>query len=135
MSIHSTVIGNLTNDPVKKKVRVAGEPRDIVEFRVFSDVYKTVNDELVQDDDKCTGVDVTIWLERLGDQVHKLLRKGARVRVSGDMILNRYEDQESGQARAGLRMTADSCDLVLTRIESIQFKASRSQREPEQAPA
>lgn len=129
MSIQATVVGNLTGDPKKKTVRVGGEERTIVELRVFSDVYKEVDDKLVQDDDKCIGVDVTIWNERLAERVFQHLRKGSRVRVSGDMILNRYEDQESNELRAGLRMTAETCDLVLARVESIAFTPSRAQRE------
>lgn len=129
MSIYAKIVGNLTADPLKKTVKVGGEPRTIVEIRVFSDEYKKVGDELVQEDDRCVGIDVTIWNERLGERVFKHLRKGARVRVEGDMVLRRFEDQDTNEQRAALQLTADTVDLVLARLDEVKFTPSRAQRE------
>jgi single-stranded DNA-binding protein len=136
MSIRSEVRGNLTGNPVGKIITVNNEQRSIVEFRVFSDEYKRVGDDLVQDDSKCIGIDVTIWNERLGKQVLKLLKKGARVEVKGDMFPNRYEDRETKEMRTNFQINADSVTLALNRVESVEFAQSRREREETQgAPA
>lgn len=135
MGIYAEVIGNLTSDPSSKTITVKGESRTITEIRIFADVYRRDGDNLVQDDDKSTGVNVTIWNERQAGAVVEHLRKGARVRAEGDLFLEQWRDRESGAPRAGLRMDAESVTLVLTRVEKIEFraKASREQAEPADA--
>ena len=128
MSIQAIVRGNLTKDPVVREVKVDGETRRLVDIRVFSDEYRREGEALVQDDDRCTGIDATIWTDRLGDQVMAQLRRGARVEVSGGMHLHRYKDRESGEPRAGLQMNADSVTLVLSRVEAISFAPTRRER-------
>jgi single-stranded DNA-binding protein len=133
VSIQAIVRGNLTKDPEAREVKVGGEIRRIVEVRIFSDEYRREGDQLVQDDDRCAGVDVTVWAERLGDQVMAHLRKGCRVEASGAMHLHRYKDRETGEPRAGLQMSADSLTLVLARIESISFAPSRRAQDSEES--
>ena len=125
MAIKAEVEGNLTKDPEGRTVKVDGEPRQIVEIRVFADVNHLVGERFEQDEEKSSGVDVTIWREGLGEAVLAHFRKGARVLVTGDLHLHRYKDRESGEPRSGLRMTADSVGLVPFRIESITFAARR----------
>jgi single-stranded DNA-binding protein len=133
MSIQSIVRGNLTKDPESREIKVDGETRRVVDMRIFSDEYRRVGDQLVQDDDRCAGVDVTIWVERLGDQVLAHLRKGSRVEASGPMHLHRYKDRETGEPRAGLQMNADRVTLVLSRIDSISFTPSRRALDADEA--
>ncbi|MBQ0946344.1 single-stranded DNA-binding protein [Ideonella sp. 4Y16] len=135
MSIESIVRGNLTKDPEAREVKVNGESRRVVDIRIFSDEYRREGEQLIQDDDRCVGVDVTIWSERLGEQVMGHLRKGSRVEAKGAMYLHRYKDRETGEPRAGLQMNADSVTLVLARIESIAFAPSRRTQEAEEAAA
>lgn len=136
MGIYAEVVGNLTQDPASKTMKVKGEDRTLVEIRVFADYYvKGADGKLEQDDDRSTGVNVTIWHERLGAAIVEHLRKGARVSVAGDMSLETWHDRETGEKRAGLRMDAESVTLVLTRIDRIDFRARRSQAEAEPAPA
>ncbi|MBW8837793.1 MAG: single-stranded DNA-binding protein [Burkholderia sp.] len=119
-----------------KTITVGNEQRNIVELRVFSDEYKRVGEELVQDDSKCIGIDVTIWNERLGKQVMEHLKKGARVEVKGDLFPNRYEDRETHELRTNLQVNADSVTLALNRVKSVEFAQSRREREESQgAPA
>lgn len=126
MSIEARIRGNLTKDPEFKYVTVSGEQRRVVELRVFSDEYRRgPDDQLYQDDERSCGVDVSIWQERLGDQILGLLKKGCRVEAFGSMYLHRYKDRDTGEPRAGLQMAAESLTLVLTRVESIQFAARR----------
>lgn len=125
MAIKADVEGNLTKNPEARTVTVEGQPRQIVEIRVFSDVNRLVGDRYEQDEDKSGGVDVTIWRESLGEAVLAHFRKGARVLVTGDLHLHRYKDRESGEPRAALRMAADNVALVPFRIERITFAAKR----------
>jgi single-stranded DNA-binding protein len=128
MGIYAEVVGNLTQDPAAKTVKVKGEDRRIVELRIFADVYKKgADDKLEQDDKKSTGVNVTVWNERLGTAILDHFRKGVRVEAKGDLVLERWHDRETGEPGAGLKMDADMVTLVPTRIERIEFKAKRSQ--------
>lgn len=128
MAIRAELTGNLTKNPVMKPVTVDGETRRICEMRVFSDVGKKVGGEWVQDDDKSTGVDVTIWNENLAQHVINHFRKGARVLVIGDLYLNEYQDADDAH-HAGLRMNAESVGLQPYRLEQVVFR----QREPAEA--
>lgn len=131
MSITATVRGNLTKAPVSKTVKVAGENRRIVEIRVFSDEYRGQGEDRVQDDEKCIGIDVTIWSEKLGDQILKHLGKGARVEVKGALVPHRYRDQETQEPRLALQMTGESVTLALNRVANIEFDAPRGRSEPD----
>lgn len=132
MSIWAIVEGNLAKTPEKKTVNVKGEQQTLVELLVFSDVGRRVNEEWVQDEDKSGLVEVTIWQEKLGEAVFKHLKKGARVKLEGDLHLQRYKDR-NGDADSILRMSADSVTLALYRIESIAFKASRRSQQAAEA--
>jgi single-stranded DNA-binding protein len=131
MGIKARVEGNLTKNPEGRVVIVDGEQRSIVEIRVFADVRRKAGDAWVQDDEKSTGVDVTIWGEKLGEQVLLHFRKGARVVVDGDLHLNEYDDAE-GNHHAGLRLAAESVALLPWRIEKVVF-APKREREAESA--
>jgi single-stranded DNA-binding protein len=131
MSIMATVRGNLTKAPVSKTVKVAGENRRIVEIRVFSDEYRGQGDDRVQDDEKCIGIDVTIWSEKLGEQILKHLGKGARVEVKGALVPHRYRDLETQEPRLALQMTGESVTLALNRVANIEFDAPRGRSEPD----
>ncbi|CAD5366564.1 Single-stranded DNA-binding protein [Rubrivivax sp. A210] len=128
MGIWAKVTGNLTKNPEGRTVVANGEPRALVELRVFADVNRKVGDRWEQDDERSTAVDVTIWSESLGAVVLQHFRKGARVVVEGEMHLNEYEDSDNVH-HAGLRLTAESVALVPYRIDSLVFTPSRRERE------
>jgi single-stranded DNA-binding protein len=134
MSMFATLTGNLTKDPESKEIRDGKELFSIVELRVFSDVYRRMSDDrLEQVDEKSEGVDVTIWNERLGQAVMAHFRRGARVQVIGNLHLNRYKDRESGESRAALRMAAESVTLVPYRVDRIDFSPKRGPRDTDDA--
>ena len=133
MGMSTEVVGNLLQNPEQRVVRVKGEDRKITEVRVFADYYKNdAKGELIQDDDKCVAVEVTIWNEKLGNAVMDHFRKGARVIVTGDQYIQQYVDKDD-KARFSVRVDAEMVALVPYRIEEIRFKAKR--QEPEQAAA
>ncbi len=110
MGIFAIVEGNLTKNPEGRQVIVSGEPRSIVELRVFADVNRKVGDRWEQDDERSKGVDVTIWSEALGKAVLQHYRKGARVKVEGDLHLNEYDDAD-GVHHAGLPSSTPNCSF------------------------
>ncbi len=128
MGIWAIVEGNLTKNPEGRQVIANGEPRNIVELRVFADVNRKVGDRWEQDEERSKAVDVTIWTEGLGKAVLQHFRKGARVKVEGELHLNEYNDND-GLHHAGLRLTAESVALLPYRIETLVFAQSRRERE------
>ena len=122
--------GNLTKNPEGRVVTVDGEKRQLVELRVFCDVNRQVDGEWVQDEERSTGVDVTIWPPGLGEVVLKTLKKGARVIVEGELRLNEYVDAE-GTHHAGLRCSATSVSLLPYRVEAITFAPRKDRPESE----
>lgn len=133
MGIWAIVEGNLTKNPEGRQVIAAGEPRNIVELRVFADVNRKIGDRWEQDEERSKAVDVTIWAEALGKAVLQHFRKGARVKVEGELFLNEYTDGD-GVHHAGMRLTADSVALLPYRIESLTFAPSRREREGDAGP-
>lgn len=128
MGIWAIVEGNLTKNPEGRQVIANGEPRNIVELRVFADVNRRVGDRWEQDEERSKAVDVTIWAEGLGKAVLQHFRKGARVKVEGELHLNEYNDND-GVHHAGMRLTAESVALLPYRIETLTFAPSRRERE------
>jgi single-stranded DNA-binding protein len=127
MGMSTEVVGNLLQNPEQRVVRVKGEDRKITEVRVFADYYKNDgNGELIQDDDKCVAVEVTIWSEKLGNAVMDHFRKGARVIVTGDQYIQQYVDKDD-KARFSVRVDAEMVALVPYRVEEIRFKAKRQE--------
>jgi single-stranded DNA-binding protein len=124
MAILATVEGNLTRDPEMRYVSVSGEQRPIVEIRVFADVNRQVDGQWEQDEERSSGVDVTIWAEKLGAGVLKTFKKGARVLVTGPLHLNQYQDND-GINRASLRMSGEQVALLPYRVEGVTFAARR----------
>lgn len=64
-------------------------------LRIWSDVYKKdETDEFSQDEEKSMPVNVTIWSERLGGEVMRLLGKGMRVIAQGELSIQTWVDKE-----------------------------------------
>ncbi len=140
MGIETTTIGNLLTTPERKVVKTGKGEQPITELRLMADVYKRdANDNLVQDREKSEPVNVTIWNERLGEEVFRHFKKGCRVLVLGEQDVQRWTDKD-GQGQFQLHVTASMVALVPYRIASIEFAARRSdsaepQGEPESADA
>jgi single-stranded DNA-binding protein len=130
MAAKVEITGNLLQNPEQRKVQVRGEDRLITEIRVFADFYKREggpDGELVQDNEKSQPYRVTIWHERLGENIMKLLRKGNRVRVEGDLTASIFNSNDHGPLIDSTVAVNDSTGvtLVLTRIEEIRFTPKR----------
>lgn len=135
MSIEAVVTGNLLEDPSQRMVATKEGDVRITELRIMSDEYKREGQDLVQDDSKTSPVGLTIWNERLGDAVMKLMKKGMRVDASCDLHLHRWSPDEA-QLAAGkkpvneLRGTAHRVALALNRIEKVTMRERNSDSAP-----
>lgn len=125
MSMFSIIEGNLLDAPSQRFVQVNGEQRSVVSFRLMSDYWKRSGEDLVQDDQKTSPVGCTVWNERLGEQILKLLRKGMRVMVTGDVHLHTWDSQET-ESNAELRCVVNDVAVKLNRVESIAMRAKRT---------
>ena len=138
MSTYVEIIGTLLQNPEQRTVKVRGQDRRITEIRVWSDVYKKDpqdDSKLIQDDARSFPYNVTIWNERLAEEVMKHLRKGARVRIEGELTVQQWEDGETKDKRFALHVDADACDLRLNRIDEIKFRQKRTEAADTAEPA
>ena len=53
----------------------------------------------------------------------KLLKKGARVAVTGDLYEDTWQEKDTGEPHTKLRLRADNVDLDLARVDSVLWRA------------
>ena len=118
-----TGTGNLAEAPSLKHVTIGGEDRAVANLRVFFDEYRR-NDDGEFEQNGGLWLSVSVW-GRLAEEAARLLRKGVRVRVDGRLKLGNWIDKDTGESTPTIEVEADDITAKLTRIESIQFRASR----------
>lgn len=118
--------GNLADSPTLKTVMVKGEPRNVVDMRVFFDEYG-VNEEGEIEQKGGFYMSVSLW-DKKGEDAQKHLRKGARVKVDGRLQQFMYTDKETGKEFPAYQVIADDINLSLSRIEEIRFRPKRVQQ-------
>ncbi|MEM6485213.1 MAG: single-stranded DNA-binding protein [Pseudomonadota bacterium] len=116
--------GNLGADPeVRQVVRSKDNPdetRAVANLRVFFDRQKRTDDGY--EDAGGFWLNVEIWGTR-AEHVERLLGKGDRVEVSGEIVDDSYE--KDGATVTAFKCVARSVNLVLTsKIESLTHKAA-----------
>lgn len=125
MGIESTVIGNMLTNPERRIVKVRGEDVTVTEFRVMADVYKKDdNQNLVQDTQKSEPVQVSVWNERLGEEIARHFKAGCRVVAMGAQTIQTW--QKEGQNEYQVHLNANIVALVPYRIERIEFRPKQS---------
>ena len=122
--------GNLAAAPTLKAIEVHGERRTCAELRVYFD--RPVPDGTGGFEDKGGfWLNVTLWGKR-AEQAARVLPKGARVFVEGDLVQHTWTDQGSGEARSRLELQASEVALALHRVEHITWRAPAGQSEREE---
>ena len=121
MSNHFAGRGNLGADPELKHVEIDGEPRAVVELRIYFDRPVPDGDGGFTDKGGF-WLPVNLWGPK-AETIAKLLRKGARVRVEGTLVQDTWDDRETGEPASRIEVQADSIDLDLARVEAITFRA------------
>lgn len=119
--------GNLGDNPTLKTVMVAGKEHKVAELRVCFDSYKPDGNGGYEQTSEL-WIDVSVWDKR-AEAAADLLRKGARVMVIGRLTQNTWVDKETGGEKNSLQLNADDVTLSLSRIEKVEFRAKKEQRE------
>jgi len=112
--------GNLGSAPTLKQVEVDGELRSVAQLRVYFDRSVPDGDGGFVDRGGF-WLDVSVWGAK-GEAAARILRKGARVSVSGTLVNQEWTDKESGETRSRLELRADNVDLDLLRVDNVQWQ-------------
>lgn len=122
--------GYVGDQPTIKAVRVADQERSVAELRVYFDERRPDGEGGFRE---AGGfwLDVNVWGDRRVRDVGTHVRKGARVQVVGRLVEETWTDRDTGQKRSAFRCDADEVLLALSRIESVQYRASRGTEVPE----
>ena len=126
--------GNLADNPAIKTVTVEGEERRLAEMRIFFDRLRNDGDGGLEDKGGF-WLDVTAWGDALADRCGKLLRKGARVHVVGELQQQQWTDKETGEERTVMQLNASEVYLGLTRLETVTYRAKAKPSAEERAAA
>ncbi len=129
-------IGNtpeLTFQPANE--RSNGEQRPLLKLNVKYDrLVKTRNPDQPYEDKGGFWVSVDYW-GRSGEDLNKLLQKGMRVRIEGELRMDFWEDKNNpGQMVSGMAVTASLISILPQRLESVALK-SRQQYAPQNNPS
>ena len=112
--------GNLGADPELRYT--AGEDSEpVCSLRIFFDRPKPDGNGGF-DDKGGFWLDVSLWGTR-GEAAAQLLKKGARVSVSGELYEDAWQDKDSGDDRRRLRLRAEGVDLDLTRLNVVTWQS------------
>jgi single-strand DNA-binding protein len=120
--------GNVGDQPVLKTVLVGKEERQVVELRVFFDEYRQDGSGGLE---QAGGfwLDVNVWGERHAAEVAQLVKKGARVHVTGRLAESKWTVTATGEERRALHLNADRLYLSLARLAEARFKPRRDASE------
>jgi single-stranded DNA-binding protein len=133
MATEGVVTGNVLVAPSQKMVPTRDGQTKVTELLVMSDVWKYVGEgeDPEQDIDKSSPVAVTIWNKFLGDDVMRLIRKGMRVDVTGEIHLHTWTPSAEAIAKGNTRSSEMRCSatrvtLALNRVEAIAMVPRRA---------
>jgi single-strand DNA-binding protein len=111
--------GNLGADPELRYT--AGEDSEpVCSLRIFFDRPKPDGNGGFEDRGGF-WLDASLWGKR-GEAAARLLRKGARVSVSGELYEEAWQDKDTGEDRRRLRLRADHVDPELSRLEALTWR-------------
>ncbi|MDN3518999.1 single-stranded DNA-binding protein [Aquisalimonas lutea] len=130
MANHFQGRGNLGAAPTLRHTDDAsGQAVAVAHLRIYFDRPKPTNDGFT--DRGGFWANVSFWGRR-AEVAARVLPKGARVAVEGELLQSTWQDRETGQPRSQLEIRAGHVDLDLARVESLQLRSS-SQRTTEAA--
>lgn len=107
--------------------RSGGEQRPLLKLNVKYDrLVKTNNPEQPYEDKGGFWVSVDYW-GRNGEELNKLLQKGMRVRIEGELRIDTWEDKNNpGEMVSGMALTASTISIMPQRLESVILKPRQS---------
>lgn len=113
--------GNLGADPELKQVTVDGEPRAVLDLRVYFDRPVPDGDDDFEDKGGF-WLNVALWGPR-AQRLQSLLKKGMRVHLEGTLVSQIWDDPDSGEPRAAMTLNASYLAIDASRVEAITMKA------------
>lgn len=131
MGAKITLNGNLGDDPrhgvTKNRL---GEDLHWVSFSMRQPHWLREKEEVV--DKGGFWINVS-WFSRKAEVAATLLKKGAAVIVSGDLHVEYWTDQETGELRSGFKVNADEVSLDMRALSSVAYR-NRSFQGPQPQP-
>ena len=111
--------GNLGADP-ELRYTPGEDAQAVCALRVFFDRPKPDGSGGFEDKGGF-WMNISYWGVR-GEAAGRVLKKGARVAVGGELHEETWQDKETGEPRNRLSVRADTVDLDLSRIESLVWQ-------------
>lgn len=118
MSTRFSGRGNLAEVPALKSVEVRGESRQMAQMRVYFDRPVPAEEDAFEDKGGF-WLDVNYWGHR-AERMVRVLSRGARVYLEGNLEQVIWKDRDSGTDRSKLRLNAEYIALDLSRVESVE---------------
>ncbi|GLO64011.1 hypothetical protein MACH09_45190 [Vibrio sp. MACH09] len=103
--------------------RSEGKPRPLLKFNVKYDrLVKTNNQENPYEDKGGFWIMIDYW-KNDSEALSKLLQKGMRVRIEGELRLDTWPDKEyPDQINSGMALTASLISIMPHRLQSVSLK-------------
>ena len=128
MSNQFSGAGNVGTEPALRQIQMGGEGREVAEMRVYFD--RPVPKKGGGFEEKGGfWLTVAVWGARAA-QAAAVLKKGARVQVTGNLRQENWKDKSTGAERSELRLTADTLAIDLLCVESAEFKKRGASADP-----
>lgn len=119
-------VGNLAEAPVLRFVNVGTEKRAVADMRIYcAKLFRDAAGELKERPDSF-WMNVSLWGSK-AERAAKLLTKGARVCVIGELGQQKWVNQETGEQKSAFTVTASDVFLDLSRVSNIHWSESRGQ--------
>ncbi|QIT54411.1 single-stranded DNA-binding protein [Aquisalimonas sp. 2447] len=119
MANHFHGRGNLGTAPILRHTENgSGEAVPVASLRVYFDRRKPAGDDF--EDRGGFWANVSLWGYR-AEAAARLLPKGARVAIEGELFQSAWEDRDTGEPRSQLEVRATHVDLDLGRVASVQL--------------
>lgn len=115
-------IGNLGTNPTLTSVQVNGEPRKVANMRVYFD-------RPVGEDFKDKGgfwLSIDVWGFRAEEAI-RVLKKGVRAYFTGSLRMENWTDDDTGEIRAEMRLSADYFFIDSVCVESVVYREKKQQ--------
>lgn len=112
-------IGNVGKTPVLQMIEIEGEKHSVANLRVFFDRPVRQADASYLDKGGF-WLSVSLWGRRAED-AFKLLRKGSRVFIQGELRSQQWTDKDTGELRSDLQLLGDRFFIDPLGVEVIQY--------------
>lgn len=121
------LIGNLTRDP---ELRHTPRGSAVAEFGLA--VNRVWYDDNKQKQEEVTFIDITLW-GRTAEVAQQYLSKGSPCFVEGRLVMDTWEDKNSGQKRSKLKVVGESIQLLGSKGDG-SIRVPTNEREDREAP-